>query len=97
MAKKGRGAQGGGGTPPQPSPPPEQVPQVPILKEVTYDSQETDAHREGEGLRLRFVVIEAGQPIWLTLLVSKPGKEKIESVVNGGLEIARVVPPEARA
>lgn len=68
----------------QPQEPQGQV-EIPVLKEVVYDAQGTQVTRQGDGLRIRCKVVEGAMPIFLTLLIGKPGKDAILREASGGI------------
>jgi hypothetical protein len=84
-------ANGGRGTPPVPPEghgPPEQQ-EIPILKEVTYHSQQTTAQRmqDGSGAVISFIVLEGGQPVQHRYIIGEPGKKALLEELAGGLAL----------
>lgn len=81
---------GGRGRPPVPPEghgPPEQAQEIPITKQIVYQSQHTTAERGEAGARINFVVIEAGMPVTHSYLVGEPGKQEILKELSGGLTL----------
>jgi hypothetical protein len=80
-------ANGGRGKPPVP-PASHAPPQtIQIVKEVTYNSQGTNAQRVNDGAMLSFVVIEGGQPVRHCYLIGEPGKKAILEELAGGITL----------
>lgn len=81
---------GGRGTPPVPPlghGPPAPAQEVPIVKEVTWQSQQTTAERGEQGGRISFVVIEGGMPVAHHYLIGDAGKKVLLEELSGGLTI----------
>lgn len=80
-------ADGGRGTPPIPpeghGPPQE----IPILKEITYRSQGTNAQRADKGAVISVVVVDGGQPVQLHIVVGESGKKTILEELAGGITL----------
>ncbi len=72
--------------PPEGHGPPVQQ-EIPILKEVTYNSQGTSAQRVDNGAVFSFVVIEGGQPVRHSYIAGEPGKKAVLEELAGGITL----------